>query len=407
MAGDAFKGNGLTASHSKHCIAIAIVGSGPAGFYCADFLSRLLPLSPVHLFERLPEPFGLLRYGVAPDHRGTKALAKLFERVMQRPQVRFFGNVDVGRDLELAALEAVYDFVVIAAGAGAGKRLPIERMPGACSMTALDFARSFNGYPEIVIPSSEKSIRYVCIVGNGNVSLDVARLLSYPNEVLKTLGIPSVPLEWHRALDIAEIHIVGRGTPAQVKFSPAELCELGNSVSFQPVVRPTDIARSADVQNESLEILSEWSSKSADSRHPIHFEFSMQPLIQTDDYLVCRHADGRIVNIRADLVIDAIGQSPACFAGVPIDAVTNTIVHDNGMLSGRTRTFVAGWSSGRQPKIPELRDEARQLAERIAHFGLPSDTLAVNEKVDRLLRKLPSDTVTWQDYCRSRLAAVS
>src|SRR5690606_26937103 len=109
-------------------MSVAIVGSGPAGFYCADMLSKALPGQAIHIFERLPLPFGLVRYGVAPDHPGTKAVTRLFERVMQRPQLRFFGNVALGRDLDLHDLEQAYTVVIVATGAGIGRKIAC---PGA------------------------------------------------------------------------------------------------------------------------------------------------------------------------------------------------------------------------------------------------------------------------------------
>ena len=156
---------------------IAIIGSGPAGCYMADQLLRLLPDASIDILERLPVPFGLIRYGVAPDHQGTKAVARVLDRVLSRDRVSFFGNVEAGRDVRLDELMSLYDAVVLATGAERDRRLgiPGEDLPGVIGSGA--FTGWYNGHPDRHVPQVQ-GVRSAVIIGNGNVAIDVARVLA-------------------------------------------------------------------------------------------------------------------------------------------------------------------------------------------------------------------------------------
>src|SRR5271167_4353191 len=157
---------------------IVIIGSGPAGCYLADHLLRLLPDASIDILERLPVPFGLIRYGVAPDHQGTKAVARVLDRVLSRDRVAFFGNVEVGRDVHLDELMSFYDAVVLATGAERDRRLgiPGEDLPGVVGSRT--FTGWYNAHPDHPAAPEAQDVRSAVIIGNGNVAIDVARIFA-------------------------------------------------------------------------------------------------------------------------------------------------------------------------------------------------------------------------------------
>src|ERR1017187_9244637 len=188
---------------------IAIIGSGPAGCYLADSLLRLLPDASIDIFERLPAPFGLVRYGVAPDHQGTKAIARVLDRALARDRVSFFGNVEVGRDIRLEELMSLYDVVVMATGASHDRRLDIpgEELPGVLGSGA--FTGWYNGHPDSQPPTID-GVRSAVIIGNGNVAIDVARVLvKGANELAGSDLWPEVT-SWLAMQPMESIHVVGR-----------------------------------------------------------------------------------------------------------------------------------------------------------------------------------------------------
>ena len=214
---------------------VAIIGSGPAGCYLADQLLRLVPDSSIDILERLPAPFGLIRYGVAPDHQGTKAIARVLDRVLSRERVNFFGNVEVGRDVRLDELMSLYDAVVLATGATRDRKLAIpgEDLRGVIASGA--FTGWYNSHPDHRAPRVQ-GVRSVVIIGNGNVAIDVARILAKgPAELAGSDLSPDVTA-WLTTQPIETIHIVGRRAAADAKFTEHELAELGTLERARPVV---------------------------------------------------------------------------------------------------------------------------------------------------------------------------
>src|SRR5271166_1022839 len=216
-------------------LRIAIIGSGPAGCYLADNLLRLLPDSSSDILERLPVPFGLIRYGVAPDHQGTKAIARVLDRVLSRDHVSFFGNVEVGRDVRLDELMSLYDAVVLATGAQRDRRLriPGEGLLGVIGSGA--FTGWYNSHPEH--PAMHlQDVRSAVIIGNGNVAIDVVRVLAKGSAEMVGSDLSPEVTSLLNAQPIKTIHIVGRRSAADAKFTEHELAELGTLKRARPVV---------------------------------------------------------------------------------------------------------------------------------------------------------------------------
>ena len=237
-------------------LRVAVVGSGPAGFYATGQLLAHDPPAEVDLFDRLPTPWGLVRLGVAPDHPKIKSVSRAFEKIAQRPGFRFFGNVEIGRDLAHDELVRLYDAVVYAFGAQADRRMGIagEDLPGSWSATA--FVAWYNGHPDFQeIPfdlSSERAI----VVGNGNVAVDVARMLALSAAELAPTDTMDEAIAAIIGSGIREILVLGRRGPAQAAFTTPELQELTELAGADLMVDPADLeldaASAAALENDTV-----------------------------------------------------------------------------------------------------------------------------------------------------------
>jgi ferredoxin--NADP+ reductase len=224
-------------------LRVAVVGSGPSAFYAVDALFKTGNLhARVDVFERLPTPFGLVRGGVAPDHQNIKAVVKVYEKIAEHPAFRFFGNVRIGRDLTVADLEEFYDRVIWAVGNEADRRLrvPGEDLQGVHSAT--EFVGWYNGHPDFQdLPFDLERTERVVVVGNGNVAMDVARvLLRNPEELAKT-DIADGALDALRRSSVQEVVLLGRRGVAQAAFSPKEIQELSGLGGVDLLVDPAEV----------------------------------------------------------------------------------------------------------------------------------------------------------------------
>ena len=332
---------------------IAIVGSGPSGCYLADALLRLLPDCRIDLIDRLPVPFGLVRYGVAPDHQGTKAVARVFDRMLARDRVGFFGHVEIGRDVSLAQLESLYDAVVLATGAPADRRLgiPGEDLPGVVGSGR--FVGWYNGHPDHAewdLPPP----RNVVVIGNGNVALDVARLLAKTPAELDGSDLGA----FVDTQAIEAIHIVGRRGPGDARFTAHELEELAGLTRATPAL--ADPAAALDGPLGAI-----FAGFSTLPAQPVairfHFGLAPEALLGTARVEAVRFGNGAV--LPADLVVSCIGYGAvACDTVVPIDGV---LANRDGHI--RDRLYTVGWARrGPSGTIPTNRIEAQALAQRLA-----------------------------------------
>ena len=222
-------------------LRVAVVGSGPAGFYAASaLLSSDLPVE-VDLIERLPTPWGLVRLGVAPDHPNIKAVSRAFEKTAAQPGFRFFGNVEVGRDVTHAELRDLYDAVVYSVGAQTDRRLgiPGEDLPG--SWAATEFVAWYNGHPDFQQLEFDLSHERAVVIGNGNVALDVARMLALTPDELAPTDTTDEAIAAINGAGVREILVVGRRGPVQAAWTPVEVGELGELAGADIVVDPADL----------------------------------------------------------------------------------------------------------------------------------------------------------------------
>jgi ferredoxin--NADP+ reductase len=229
---------------------VAIVGSGPAGFYAAEALFGADVQVLADLYDRLPAPFGLVRYGVAPDHAKIKNVIKVYERTAQNPKFAFMGNVTVGEDISVDELKTFYDAVIFTCGAETDRRLgiPGEDLPG--SYTATEFVAWYNGHPDYQDRTFDLSHDVAVVIGQGNVAIDVARVLSKTVDELKTTDITARALEVLEESRVREIYMIGRRGPVQAAFTPQEIKEFGELADCDPVVNAADLEVSGSSQAE-------------------------------------------------------------------------------------------------------------------------------------------------------------
>src|SRR6266480_2430397 len=229
-------------------LRVAVVGSGPAGFYTADYL--LEAGVQVDVIERLPTPWGLVRLGVAPDHPELKTASRVFEKTAAKDGFRFFGNVEVGGDVDHGELLRLYDAVVYTVGAQTDRRLGIsgEELPG--SWAATEFVAWYNGHPDYQHLEFDLSSDRAIVIGNGNVAIDVARILARTEDELAPTDITEQSTAAIVASSITDIVMLGRRGPAQAAFTPPELKELGELGGADVVVDAADLA--LDPASESL-----------------------------------------------------------------------------------------------------------------------------------------------------------
>jgi ferredoxin--NADP+ reductase len=221
-------------------LRVAVVGAGPAGIYAADVLVKSGVDVSLDLYERQPAPFGLIRYGVAPDHPRIKGIVKALHQVLDKPQIRLLGNVEYGKDLHLEDLQRLYDAVIFTTGAEKDRDLDVPGIGLPGSFGGADFVSWFDGHPDVARTwplDAEK----VAVVGAGNVALDVARMLSKTADELLVTEIPDNVYEGLQASPLREVHVFARRGPAQAKFTPLELRELDHSPNVEVLVAPEDI----------------------------------------------------------------------------------------------------------------------------------------------------------------------
>ena len=345
-------------------LRVAVVGSGPAGFYAAAaLLDADVPIE-VDMIERLPTPWGLVRLGVAPDHPKLKSVSRAFERIALKPGFRFFGNVEVGRDLTHQDLLRLYDGVIYAFGAQTDKRLgiPGEDLPGSSSAT--EFVAWYNGHPDYQDLPFDLDVTRAVVIGNGNVALDVARMLALTPDELAPTDTTDPAIEAIGSSAPAEILIVGRRGPAQASWTTQELKEMGELAGADVSVDPTELEGAVGMDTNSqrnLEVLREFAAREPTGKPTvIRFLFFRSPValhgtdrVETIELVRNRleERDGRLVAVPTDehetlecgLVFRSVGYRGVGLPEVPFDDRRGTILNEGGRVVDEPRTYCAGW----------------------------------------------------------------
>jgi ferredoxin--NADP+ reductase len=341
---------------SDEVLRVAVVGAGPAGIYMAAALVDQPEIpAQVDIFDRLPAPFGLLRYGVAPDHLKMKALGMTLQKTLDHDNVRFFGNIELGRDVTIHELLGDYNAVVYSYGAASDRRLGIPGEELAGSFAAREFVNWYCDDPDASVSGWDLTARSAAVIGLGNVALDAARILARKPDELMPTDVTDDVLSALRGSAITDVHIVGRRGPQDAKFTTKELRELGELDGVDIVLDPAAVEGIETIHDRAiarnLEIFTEWSKREltgAPRRIHLHFFSTPIAVIGTDaaEALRVQRPDGSTEDIEAQLVLRSAGYRGVPMAGLPFDEETGTInAVDHRVLrtNGEVGEYAAGW----------------------------------------------------------------
>jgi ferredoxin--NADP+ reductase len=404
---------------------VAIVGSGPSGYFAAASLLKYAdstdgPDGPrdvaVDMLEMLPTPWGLVRSGVAPDHPKIKTISAQFEKTGNDPRFRFFGNIRVGEHVSAAELAERYDAVIYAVGAQSDRPLgiPGEQLTG--SVAAVDFVGWYNAHPHFEEMGPDLSTGRAVVIGNGNVALDVARILVSDPDVLARSDIADHALESLHRRGVEEVVVVGRRGPLQATFTTLELRELGDLEAMADVDVIVDPADFADITDEDLEaasktvrqnvkVLRGYSERPArGAKRRIVFRFRTSPIEIKGDGRVASIVLGRneLVNdggrlvakdtgareeLPAQLVVRAVGYRGVPTPGLPFDERSGTIPHTDGRIDGSRNSYVVGWiKRGPSGVIGSNKKDSQETVDTL---------LADLRDLDDLASEPAEDAVEW------------
>ncbi|MDD5385060.1 MAG: FAD-dependent oxidoreductase [Gallionella sp.] len=417
---------------------VAIIGSGPAGFYAAEALLKCTDVViHVDMFDRLPTPYGLVRGGVAPDHQNIKAVTRIFEKTAARPTFRFLGNVCLGRDVTVEELRQHYHQIVYAVGNEADRRLgiPGEGMP-RCTPAAV-FIGWYNGHPDYRQAKIDLSVSRVAVVGNGNVAIDAARILLCTPAELERTDIAAHALEALRNSQVREVFILGRRGPEQASFTPPELKELGEMEDVDPVVTPGELAgcviseaEGNSQQEKNLKILQSFAARQPGAKaKKLHLRFLVSPteviadaagnvaglaleknrLEVQPDGTVSARGTGEIEVLDVGMVLPAVGFAAERIAGVPYDEKARIIANEDGRVvdsvsrSVIANEYVVGWArTGPQGLIGSHKGASAHIVEHMMVDGteLAARELPEREAIDSLLHQRGVQIVSFDDWKR-------
>jgi ferredoxin--NADP+ reductase len=408
------------------------VGAGPAGIYAADILDKSDADVTIDLFERMPAPFGLIRYGVAPDHPRIKGIVTALHKVLDKPNIRLLGNIDYGADIKLEELQEFYDAVIFSTGASADRALDIPGINLDGSYGAADFVSWYDGHPDVprTWPLEASS---VAVLGVGNVALDVARVLAKTADELLPTDIPDNVYQGLKASPVTDVHVFGRRGPAQAKFTPLELRELDHSPNVEVIVSPEDIEfddgsiaalRASKQVDMVVKTLQEWAIREPGSRpRRLHLHFFHSPA-------EILGADGRVTGLRTErteltgdgtvrgtgefhdwdvqAVYRAVGYLSSHLPEIPFDHVNGVVPNQAGRVLDLDENqlpgvYVTGWI--KRGPIGLIGHTKGDAAETIASLLSDADTLNApkHSSPDAILDFLTTRGIpftTWEGWGR-------
>jgi ferredoxin--NADP+ reductase len=422
-------------------LRVAIIGSGPAGFYTVSHLHKQTGLAvAIDMFEKLPTPFGLVRAGVAPDHQKDKSVTRAYDRTADAASFRFFGNVAFGSHLGLDDLRRHYHQIVFATGAQSDRALGIPGENAIGSHSATDFVAWYNGHPDFADRRFDLGVRSVAIIGLGNVAIDVARVLCKSAAELGSTDIADHALEALRGSRVRTVYVLGRRGPAQAAFTPEEIQELGNIASTDVQIRPEEaqldevsraaLERSPDRSGarnaELIRELSQWQAEGRERTLIIRFMVSPTAILTDDagkvtgirivrneswlgpDGSVRSRATDQHETLPVELVFRSVGYRGVALPGVPYDAERGVIPNVAGRVvaaAGQqvTGLYVVGWiKRGPSGVIGTNKTDAKETVACMLEDALAGRQLSPPEpglgSVEALIRARQPRAVTYQNW---------
>jgi ferredoxin--NADP+ reductase len=417
-------------------LRVAVVGSGPAAFYAAGHLLETEDGVEVDMLERLPTPWGLVRLGVAPDHPNIKAVSRAFEKVAARPGFRFLGNVEVGRDVTHEELRELYDAVVYAVGAQTDRRLgiPGEDLPGSWAATA--FVAWYNGHPDFPHLSFDLSSERAVVIGNGNVALDVARMLALTQEELSPTDTTDPAIEAIAASGIREIVVLGRRGPVQASWTPPELQEMGELAGADILVDPAELElepasafefeRATPIVRRNMDVLHRFAARAPEGKpRKVRLRFRVSPVA----ILGREHVEGVEITrnrleadasglvravpteerevISCGVVFRSVGYHGIALPGVPFDEAAGTMPNVGGRVVDETGVpipglYCAGWiKRGPTGVIGTNKKDATETVDLLvedARAGFVPSSDAESHALDDLLAERGVEVVMYEGW---------
>ena len=399
----------------------AVVGSGPAGFYTAEALAKAYgEQARIDIIDRYPVPYGLIRFGVAPDHQSLKAVSKRYEKVAETNGVGFIGNVAAGSDVSVAELLEHYDAVILAIGAPHDRKvgIPGEDLPGVIG--SAEFVGWYNGHPDFADLNPPLDGSHAAVIGNGNVALDVARILAKTRAEFEGSDIVGHALEALDRSAIRTITILGRRGPHQIAMTPKELGELGHLEAAVPIVEMNDFPPvEADEalepgQRKSVTILREFANIRSNKPKAMVFDFFAKPVSVEGEgraeHVVIERTEldekgsargtGETYEVPASLVVSCIGYSTPPIDGVPYDDRGGKFLNESGCIADRL--YCVGWARrGPTGTIGTNRPDGYEVAEAVAAAMPPgsSGDRPGSEGLKRLIATRgakPTDFTDWR-----------
>jgi len=393
----------------------AVVGSGPAGFYTAEALEKAYgDQARIDILDRYPVPFGLIRFGVAPDHQSLKAVSKRYDKVAESAGVDFIGNVAVGRDVSVAELLELYDAVILATGAPHDSKLgiPGEDLPGVVGSAG--FVGWYNGHPDFADLDPPLTGTHAAVVGNGNVALDCARILSKTRAEFEGSDIVGHALDALDRSAICTITLLGRRGPHQIAMTPKELGELGHLEAATPIIEQADFPPVTDDESlepglrKSVSLLRGFADLSADKPKRIVFDFFAKPIAIEGDGRAERiivertrldangaaQGTGETYQVPATLIVSAIGYATSPIEDVPFAG--GKFVNQGGKIADRL--YAVGWARrGPSGTIGTNRPDGYEVADQVA-AAMPAGSSADRAGALGLKRLLDERGVMATDY---------
>lgn len=412
-------------------IRVAVIGAGPAGIYAADILTKEYEQAQVDVFDRLPAPYGLVRYGVAPDHPRIKEIIKALRRVLSRDEIRFIGNVHYGTDIKLSDLRRFYDAVIFSTGARADRDLDIPGIDLPESYGAADFVSWYDGHPDVPRdwPLTAKS---VAVLGAGNVALDIARMLAKPADEQLSTEIPDNVYQGLALNQATDVHVFARRGPAQIKFSPMEFRELSHSPSVDVIVHPEGFeidegSQQAINSSKATKLVVDTMMKYLDTEptgapHRIHIHLCQSPasVLGIDRVEALRterteligdgtvRGTGEYTDWPVQAVYRAVGYISSHLADLPFDHHAGVVPHDAGRVLDIDgipveSTYVTGWvKRGPVGLIGHTKsDAAETISSLLADLpGIQPAEISDPDAVFAHLRGSGIDYTTWEEWER-------
>ncbi|WP_341268420.1 FAD-dependent oxidoreductase [Gordonia malaquae] len=419
-------------------LRVAIVGAGPAGIYCADALMKSDTAGErgvsIDLYERMPAPFGLIRYGVAPDHPRIKGIINALHKVLDKPQVRLLGNIDYGTDITLDDLRAHYDAIVFSTGATDDRGMDIPGIDLERSYGAGEFVAWYDGHPDFsrTWPLAEEK---VAVIGVGNVALDVARVLAKTGDELLPTEIPDNVYQGLKSNKAIEVHVFGRRGPAQAKFTPLELKELDHSPNIEVIVDPEDIEydegsavarRSSKITDQVATIIENYAIREPKQGaiHKLFLHFFENPVEVLGE-------DGKVVGLRTErteldgtgnvkptgairewdvtAIYRAVGYLSDNLPGLPFDSQAGVIPNEAGRVfddgAHLTGLYTTGWiKRGPVGLIGHTKGDANETVECILDDmkagTLNTPATPADDAIIALLEERKIPFTTWDGWNR-------